>query len=150
METEFIQISTTSDDREVLEKIAARLVEDKVAACCQLEGPVTSVYRWEGKVESASEFRLLIKTKAELFPSVEKTIVELHGYQRPQITAVPVVAVSDGYAAWIRDNTRECLRCFLFLTGADFDNAVSTPLIDDGPDRVNYAVFGAAVQHNGC
>ena len=107
METEFIQISTTSDDREVLEKIAARLVEDKVAACCQLEGPVTSVYRWEGKVESASEFRLLIKTKAALFPSVEKTIVELHGYQRPQITAVPVVAVSDGYAAWIRDNTRE-------------------------------------------
>ena len=49
MEFEFIQISTTCDDREVLEKLAARLVESKVAACCQIEGPVTSVYRWEGQ-----------------------------------------------------------------------------------------------------
>lgn len=104
METEFIQISTTCDDREVLEKLATRLVQSKAAACCQLEGPVTSVYRWEGKVESASEFRLLIKTKADLFSSVEKIITGLHSYQQPQITAVPIVAVSMGYAAWIRDN----------------------------------------------
>ena len=106
MESEFIQISTTCDDREVLEKIATRLVESKVAACCQIEGPVTSVYRWEGKLESAPEFRLLIKTRAESFSSVEETIAELHSYQLPQITAVPIVAVSEGYAAWIRENIR--------------------------------------------
>ena len=107
MEFEFIQVSTTCDSRGVLDKLATQLVESKVAACCQIEGPVTSVYRWEGKLESASEFRLLIKTKAELFSSVEKIIADLHSYQQPQITAVPIVAVSDGYADWIRDNTRK-------------------------------------------
>ena len=104
MESEFIQISTTCDRREILEQIAAKLVADKVAACCQLEGPVTSVYRWEGKTESASEYRLLIKTTIELFPVVEASVTELHSYQQPQITAVPIVAASDGYASWIRDN----------------------------------------------
>lgn len=107
MQTEFIQMSTTCDSREVLERLAARLVDSKVAACCQLEGPVTSVYRWEGKLESASEFRLLIKTQAKLFSTAEKIIVELHSYQLPQITSVPIVAISDGYAAWVRENV-EC------------------------------------------
>ena len=107
MKSEFIQISTTCDDRDVLEKIAAALVDDKIAACCQLEGPVTSVYCWEGKTESAIEFRLLIKTKEELFSQVEKSIASLHSYQQPQITAVRIVATSEGYANWICDNTRE-------------------------------------------
>ena len=107
MESEFIQVSTTCDSREVLEKLARRLVESKAAACCQIEGPVTSVYRWENKLESAAEFRLLVKTTAKLFPSVEKTLAENHSYQQPQITAVPIVGISGGYAAWIRDNTED-------------------------------------------
>jgi len=107
MESEFIQISTTCDRREILEQIAAKLVADKTAACCQLERPITSVYRWEGKTESTDEFRLLIKTKTVLFPSVNASIAELHSYQQPQITAVPITAISEGYAAWIRDNVVE-------------------------------------------
>jgi len=107
MESEFIQVSTTCDRQEILEQIAAKLVANKTAACCQLGGPVTSVYRWEGKTESTSEFRLLIKTTAELFAAVEASVIELHSYQQPQITAVPIVAVSDGYANWIRDNVRD-------------------------------------------
>ncbi len=107
MESEFIQVSTTCDRREILEQIASKLVADSAAACCQLEGPVTSVYRWEGKTESASEYRLLTKTKNALFPEVEAIIVELHSYQQPQITAVPIVATSEGYAAWVRDNVGE-------------------------------------------
>lgn len=104
MEFEFIQISTTCDRREILEQIAAKLIADKMAACCQLEGPVTSVYRWEGKTESAEEYRLLIKTKAALFSGVAASITELHSYQQPQITAVPIAAATEGYAAWLRDN----------------------------------------------
>jgi len=104
MESEFIQISTTCDQREILEQIAAKLVADKTAACCQLEGPVTSIYRWEGKTESASEYRLLIKTTTKLFPAVKASVIELHSYQQPQITAVPIIAANEGYAGWIRDN----------------------------------------------
>ena len=107
MESEFIQISTTCDSREILEKIATQLVESKVAACCQIEGPVTSVYHWEDKLESAAEFRLLVKTTAKLFSPVEKIIADSHSYEQPQITAVPIVAVSKGYAAWIRINTSD-------------------------------------------
>ena len=80
MKSEFIQISTTCDRREILEQIAAKLVGGRTAACCQLEGPVTSVYRWEEKTESASEYRLLIKTTTELFSAVEASVIELHSY----------------------------------------------------------------------
>ena len=104
MKSEFIQISTTCDRREILEQIATKLIADRTAACCQLEGPVTSVYRWEGKTESASEYRLLIKTTTELFPAAEASVIELHSYQQPQITAVPIVAANEGYAGWIREN----------------------------------------------
>ena len=104
MKSEFIQISTTCDRREILEQIAAKLIADSTAACCQLEGPLTSVYRWEGKTESASEYRLLIKTTTELFPAAEASVIELHSYQQPQITAVPIAAANEGYAGWIRDN----------------------------------------------
>ena len=104
MKSEFIQISTTCDRREILEQIAAKLIADRTAACCQLEGPVTSVYRWEGKSESANEYRLLIKTTTELFPAAEASVIELHSYQQPQITAVPIVAANEGYAGWIREN----------------------------------------------
>ena len=104
MKSEFIQISTTCDSREILEQIAAKLIADRTAACCQLEGPVTSVYRWEEKTESASEYRLLIKTTTELFSAVEASVIELHSYQQPQITAVPIIAANVGYAGWIRDN----------------------------------------------
>ena len=107
MEFDFIQVSTTCDRREVLEKLAAQLVKSKVAACCQIEGPITSVYHWEDKLESTAEFRLLIKTTAKLFPAVETTISDLHSYQQPQITAVPIVAISPGYASWISDNTSD-------------------------------------------
>ena len=104
MEFDFIQISTTCDRREILEQIAAKLVAEKIAACCQLEGPVTSVYRWEGKTESADEYRLLIKTESALFSVVAASITELHSYEVPQITAVPIVAATEGYAAWLRNN----------------------------------------------
>ena len=104
MKSEFMQISTTCDRQEILEQIAAKLVAARTAACCQLEGPVTSIYRWEGKTESASEYRLLIKTTTELFSAVEASVIELHSYQQPQITAVPIVAASEGYASWVRDN----------------------------------------------
>ena len=107
MESEFIQISTTCDRREILEQIAAKLVADRTAACCQIEGPVTSVYRWEGKTESASEYRLLIKTTTKLFSAVETTVTELHSYQQPQFTAVSIVVASEGYASWIRDSVRD-------------------------------------------
>ena len=97
-------ITTTSDDQQILEGIGRRLVEDQLAACCQLAPPVTSIYRWEGEVETSSEFQLTIKTMANRFDEIAKIITSMHNYDVPQIVAVEVVAVSDSYAQWMQAN----------------------------------------------
>lgn len=99
-----IIITTTSDDREVLKKIAQRLVANELAACCQISGPITSVYRWQGSVESASEHSVSIKTLASKFSAVESVIRELHRYDEPEIVATNITHGSESYLNWIRDN----------------------------------------------
>jgi periplasmic divalent cation tolerance protein len=104
---EYIQVSTTGADREMLVSIAARLVESNLAACCQIEGPIESIYRWKDVVETASEFRLLVKTRHSLYDDVERLILTGHSYDQPQITAVPIVECERGYANWLAVNTRD-------------------------------------------
>ena len=94
-------VVTTSDDRAVLEKIAGRLVELRLAACCQISSPITSVYRWEGRVEQAEEFECRIKTTASHFDAVATEIRALHHYDVPQIVGVPIEAASLAYREWV-------------------------------------------------
>jgi len=74
-------VLTTAGSREEAEKIAQALVERRLAACVNLVGPIQSVYRWQGKVETATEHLLVIKTTAGLFDAVAKAIRELHSYE---------------------------------------------------------------------
>ena len=98
-----IVVWTTSDDRAVLELLATELVKHKLAACAQISGPITSVYRWEGRIESSEEFRLTIKTAQSLFAEVEATIRKHHNYDVPQLVSVAVDQISDDYFAWFTD-----------------------------------------------
>ena len=99
-----ILLTTTSDDRTELEKIAAQLVQRKLAACCQIgDQPITSWYRWEGKTESTSEWVCEIKTIKRRFAEVAQAIGELHHYEEPQIVAIEICAASEGYQKWVRD-----------------------------------------------
>ncbi len=104
MET-FIQVMTATDKREDAERIARSLVERRLAGCVQIVGPVTSVYRWQGKIETAGEWLCLIKSRAELYGAIERAIAALHPYQVPEILALPVTAGSGAYLAWLRDET---------------------------------------------
>ncbi|MCD6311920.1 MAG: divalent-cation tolerance protein CutA [Elusimicrobia bacterium] len=97
----FIQIITTSGSRKTLEKIAEVLVEERLAACVQITGKARSIYRWKGNAEHAEEYRCLIKTRKELFDSVEKVIKKLHNYETPEIIAVDICACGKDYAAWL-------------------------------------------------
>ena len=97
----FIQISTTTETKEEAQKIARHLVEMKLAACVQISGPITSIYRWKGNVENAQEWLCLIKTREELFDKVEVAIKKLHSYETPEIVAAPIVKGSDEYLAWL-------------------------------------------------
>ena len=101
----YIQISTTTETKEQAEKIAQYLVEAKLAACVQITGPITSIYRWKGKVENAEEWLCLIKTQDDLYDKVEATIKILHPYETPEIIAIPIVKGNKKYLNWIDDET---------------------------------------------
>jgi len=102
----YIQISTTTETKEQAEKIAQYLVEQKLAACVQITGPIESTYRWEEKVETANEWLCLIKTRGNLFDKVEAAIKRMHSYETPEIIAVPIAKGSKEYLNWL-DNELE-------------------------------------------
>lgn len=99
--TDFIQIVTTVEMAADGERIATALLAARLAACVQIVGPITSHYWWQGKMEQASEYQCLIKSRRDLFGAVEAAIVALHPYQTPEILATPVVAGGAGYLAWL-------------------------------------------------
>jgi periplasmic divalent cation tolerance protein len=88
-------------------KMARALVEGRLAACGNLlEAPVRSVYRWKGKIESAREFLLVLKTSRRRFAAIERAVRRLHTYEVPEIIALPIGAGSRQYLRWIS----ECVR----------------------------------------
>lgn len=99
--TEYIEITTTTATREEALRIARALVEQRLAACGQVSGPITSVYWWQGAVETSDEWRCAVKTRATLFARVAAAIGALHSYDVPQIVSVPVAATSTAYGAWL-------------------------------------------------
>ena len=104
--TDFQIVLCTCADREQAERIAHRLVEQQVAACVNILPGVESIYRWQGKVESAAEVLMVIKTHADLVPEVELTIASLHSYEVPEFLVLPVFGGSHAYLGWLRDNLR--------------------------------------------
>jgi periplasmic divalent cation tolerance protein len=102
--TGYIQVITTAASAAEAEAISTALVERRLAACVQVAGPIRSHYRWQGEVEEAEEWQCLAKTTRALYPKVEAAIRELHSYDEPEIVALPILAGSPGYLAWIDDN----------------------------------------------
>lgn len=107
MSAEFLQITTTTATRADADKIARALVEGRLAACVQVAGPISSTYRWRGSIETAEEFLCIIKTRADLFESVESAIREMHPYETPEIVATPITAGSADYLQWLADETAD-------------------------------------------
>ena len=99
---EYIQVFTTTEKKEDAEKIAKVLVEKRLTACVQIIGPIISTYWWKGKVETAEEWLLFIKSKKDLYEELEKAIKEIHPYETPEIIAIPIVAGSKDYLEWLR------------------------------------------------
>src|SRR6478752_376251 len=98
-------VLTTAGSQEEAGKIAHALVERRLAACVNIVTRIESVYRWQGKVESATEWLLLIKTQAELFERVRDAIKELHSYDLPECVMLEVTGGSQEYLNWITENT---------------------------------------------
>jgi len=100
---DFIEVRTTTETKEDAGRIARALVEGRLAACVQIIGPIESTYSWKGKIETATEYLCLGKTRATLFAEVEKTIKSLHPYETPEIVAVSIATGSAEYLAWLNE-----------------------------------------------
>ena len=100
---EYIQVVTTTGSADEARRIATSLVEGKLAACVQIVGPIESIYRWQGKVENATEWQCWIKTRRAHYDAIEAAIRRWHSYEVPEILAVPIVAGSEAYLKWLSD-----------------------------------------------
>jgi periplasmic divalent cation tolerance protein len=98
---DYIQVLTTTATKEDAQRIAQALVESRLAACVQVLGPITSTYRWQGTEETSEEWLCQIKTRRDLFDTLEEAIRRIHPYEVPEILALPVVAGSQKYLAWL-------------------------------------------------
>ena len=99
-------VLTNCPDAGVAETIASTVVEARLAACVNILPPARSVYRWQGKVESAEEVPLLIKTTQERYAAVEVEIRARHPYELPEIIALPIDRGLPAYLQWVRDETQ--------------------------------------------
>ena len=104
---EVLLVLTNLPDREAAERLASTLIEEKAAACVNILGACTSVYRWQGAVENAEEIPLLIKTTSARYAALEATIRRLHPYELPEIIAVPLAQGLPDYLDWVASETRK-------------------------------------------
>ena len=96
-----IAVITNLPDSESAFNLARALVERRVAACVNVLAPATSFYRWDGRLEQASEVPVLIKSTRERFAALEQAIAALHPYDVPEIIALPLAAGSERYLSWV-------------------------------------------------
>lgn len=105
MKSRFIEVLTTFSDPGEAEKFAQYILENRIAACCQLSASVKSIYSWNNKIERDREFILSIKTRKELFDTLACEIRKHHSYETPQIISLDIADISEDYREWIDNNT---------------------------------------------
>ena len=98
-------VLTNLPDSASAERIARRLVEQRLAACVNILAPCTSVYRWNAAIETATEVPLLIKTTRARYAELEAALAEAHPYELPEIVAVPLHTGLPAYLAWVGAET---------------------------------------------
>lgn len=99
--TDKLLVLTTAGSENQARTLAHAMLERKLAACVNIVPRIHSVYRWEGKVEDAEEWLLIIKTTKNAEQQVRTTIQELHSYELPECLAIGVDGGSDEYLQWI-------------------------------------------------
>ena len=100
-----IVLCTWPADRSPLE-LASRLVESGLAACVNVVPGITSLYRWQDRVEQDGEQLLLIKTRKDAIPGLQQAILHAHPYELPEIVAVAIESGLEGYLDWMEKNIK--------------------------------------------
>tara|TARA_B110000495_G_C23028793_1_gene612022 strand:- start:2339 stop:2989 length:651 start_codon:yes stop_codon:yes gene_type:complete len=100
-----VVVVTTVESLDDAERLSRQLVEQSLAACVQIDGPITSHYRWDGAIQRSTEFRLTIKTSSERWPHLKERLTSLHPYDEPGILMLPVTDTTQGYLDWVVKHT---------------------------------------------
>ena len=100
-------VITNLPDRASAEKLAALLVERRLAACVNILAPCSSVYRWHGEIQHDEEHPLLIKTVQNRYAELEASIRGSHPYELPEIIAVPITGGLPAYLQWVESETHD-------------------------------------------
>lgn len=98
-------VLTTTPNNDEAESLARAIIGQNLAACVQILPQITSVFSWEGQVQTDPEHLLLIKTLEEKFDELSAFIKERHSYDVAEIVAIPAERVSDDYLKWMREVT---------------------------------------------
>jgi periplasmic divalent cation tolerance protein len=94
-------VYVTTSSKSEAEKIAQTLLSERLIACANILGPVSSHFHWNGKIDSAEEYLMIMKSRADLFAALESRVRVLHSYEVPEVLAVPIVDGSKGYFDWM-------------------------------------------------
>jgi periplasmic divalent cation tolerance protein len=103
--SEYLSLYITAPSFDVADAIGRTLVEDRLAACVNILPSMYSIYRWQGKIETAGEVVLIAKSRTALFGEIEKRVRELHPYECPCLVAWPIEAGHQPYLDWIAKET---------------------------------------------
>ena len=103
---EFVVVLVTAEGADEAAGIGRTLVEERLAACANVVGPIRSIFRWKGAIEDAAEHLLLLKARAADVPALEARVRDLHSYDVPEVLALPVQASSRPYLDWLAESTR--------------------------------------------
>jgi periplasmic divalent cation tolerance protein len=103
--TRIVQVTTTTDSSDEAAELARAAVAERLAACAQVEGPVTSTYWWEGEVTTDQEYRIAFKTDAEHAPALVAHLEVAHSYDTPEILVTPVDGGHQPYLDWVASET---------------------------------------------
>ncbi|NIJ11802.1 periplasmic divalent cation tolerance protein [Saccharomonospora amisosensis] len=106
MASEHVIVATTTDSEERAHALAASVVEAKLGACAQIVGPITSVYRWQGAVETDREWRVEVKSAADRAEALVRHLTEHHTYDVPEVIVTPITSGHADYLSWLVTETR--------------------------------------------
>ncbi|MGP7997562.1 MAG: divalent-cation tolerance protein CutA [Streptosporangiaceae bacterium] len=102
----YVQVQTTTDSRAEAIELGRDAVQARLAACAQVAGPVVSTFWWEGALERAEEWLLLLKLPAARYQELADFLTQRHSYDEPEIVATPIVAGAATFLSWIEEETR--------------------------------------------
>ena len=98
-----MQVTTTAPDEDAAAAIARALLDARLAACVQVDGPITSRYWWQDVLEESTEWRCVAKTTIAAAEPAVAVIVAAHPYDVPEVLVTPVLHSHDEYGTWVRD-----------------------------------------------